>query len=307
MNALMNKANTYYLQTNSQHIVFYRVLGKGIPVLIVHGGPGAGCSINMTDFFDLNKFMLILVDQRGCGKSTPNACIENNTTFDLINDFEVIRKKLKIKKWLLFGGSWGSTLSLVYAISHPNIITGMILRGIFLSTKSEINWLFNAAKYFNLKCWNEFTKDCDNSSNLLDYYHEKLTSNDPTTINTYAKKFAKMEATLSTLKPNTKMIEDFTTPEFCIALAKIEVHYLKNKCFLPSEDFILDNIKTINHIPIKIIQGAYDIVCTPTNAEKLNLKHENSSINLTLAGHSAFEKETKNALIKSVNEFVKYF
>jgi proline iminopeptidase len=306
MNASMHKSSSYYLQTNSKHKVFYTVLGKGIPVLVVHGGPGAGCSLNMTDFFDLNKFMVILVDQRGCGKSTPNACIENNTTFDLISDFEEIRKKLKISKWLLFGGSWGSTLSLIYAISHPEIITGMVLRGVFLSTQSEINWLFNAAKYFNLNCWNDFSQGVD-SSNLLEYYHKKLTSTNPETIATYAKKFAKMEATLSYLKPNKKMIEAFTNPKFSIALARIEVHYLKNKCFLPSEDFILDNIKTINHIPIKIVQGAYDVVCTPTNAEKLKLKHANSSIHLTIAGHSAFETETKKALIKAVNDFKTYF
>lgn len=303
MNVSMHKPIERYLKTNSEHVVFYQILGKGQPVLVVHGGPGAGCSLNMADFFDLEKFMIVLVDQRGCGKSTPNACINNNTTLDLINDFEAIRKQLKIEKWLLFGGSWGSTLSLVYAIYHPRVISGMVLRGVFLSTPKEISWLFQAAKYFNLQCWQDFTENLDNTGDILSLYYQKLTSNQPTIVATYAKRFAQMEATLSTLTANQDMVEKFTAPEFSKALAIIEVYYLKNNCFLPTKNYILDNIQIISHIPMKIVQGAYDLVCPPATAQKLHKHHINSTITLTTAGHSAFEPETKIALTKAMLEF----
>lgn len=298
---------TRFLETKSKHIVHYRLAGNsaGIPVLVVHGGPGAGCSLSMLEFFDLKKYKIILVDQRGSGLSTPHANLENNTTQDLLDDFEAIRQKLGVDKWLLFGGSWGSTLSLAYAIQHKKHISGMILRGIFLATKREVDWIMQGARQFKLSEWQELIAPLTilERKDVLASYYAKLTDEDKSIQKTFSKKFAVWEACLSTLEHNQAMLQAFNDEAFSLALARIEAHYLINDCFFPTNDFLLANINTIQDVSLVIVQGKYDLVCPPMAAYELHQAHKNSKLILTCAGHSAFDLETKNALIKAVSEF----
>lgn len=297
-----------FVSTQDGHEIFYQLAGnaQATPFLVVHGGPGAGCSLAMLDFFDLDKCHIILVDQRGAGKSKPHADLTNNTTAKIIADFELIRKLLKIDSWVLFGGSWGSTLSLAYAIKHPEVIRAMILRGIFLSTQQEIAWLFEGVKSFKLEAWQDFVAplSADDAKDVLKFYYTQLTEADLNTQQYFAKKFAKWEASLSTLEPDLQFIEAFLDKDLSYALARIEAHYLINNCFFPSNNYLLDNINLIEHIPLKIIQGLYDLVCPPVSASKLHFAYNNSELITTVAGHSAFDKANKSALIAAVNSYL---
>lgn len=288
-----------FLITQDNHKVYYDTHGnkQGIPVLVIHGGPGAGCSHAMLEFFDLSKYFVILVDQRGSGKSLPYASLKNNTTQDLIKDFEAIRTQLKIDQWILFGGSWGSTLALTYAIYYPSVPIALILRGVFLARTSETAWLMqNGASNLNPHAWQEFIQEIplEEQFNILSHYYKKLTSSDLKTQQKWAIKMAKWEASISYLKHNKAAIHAFIEPKFSLALARIEVHYLYNNCFIP-ENYILNNVNILKNIPIHIVQGAYDLVCPAKSAYDLQ-KATNASLVITHAGHSASETETKQQL-----------
>ncbi|MBM93212.1 MAG: prolyl aminopeptidase [Legionellales bacterium] len=292
-----------YLSVDSQHTLYYEQCGnpRGIPVLFVHGGPGSGCTTAHRRLFHPNHYRIILVDQRGCGRSQPHTSLIENTTDHLVNDFERLRDHLKIEKWLLLGGSWGSTLSLIYSIRHPNAVLGLILRGIFLARPDEITWLTQAgAHHMAPEAWATFIAHLTHSEQtaILSSYYHRLTHKNPIVQQQAAKHFVNWEHAISTLTPKPR------TPDTDqdLALARIEAHYLHHSCFIKHTP-ILDHIKALQHLPIDIIQGRYDLVCPPRSAFELFKALPQSTLTLTHAGHAFDETETQQALIQATEDF----
>ena len=312
--------NTNFIQVSEIHTVFYSTYGNpnGQPILFVHGGPGTPTTENSPRFFNPNYYFIILIDQRGCGKSTPSGELRENTTQYLIEDFEKIRKILNIKKWYLFGGSWGSTLSLAYAITHPQVISGMILRGIFFATPEEIEWLFGSnnlggpAKFLPA-FWNYFidtlpikNKNTFNGNYLEEYYkcfngefgQEKR---DECLISWGVLGNSLLELKSETLQQEIKN----TLKTNYIQRALIANYYYLNYCFLePNYFFKNENIQKIKDIPTIIVQGKYDLICPPKAAYTLNSLLNNSKLYITLAGHSMYDNENIKYLIKATDSFI---
>lgn len=311
--------NTYYIQVSKIHTVCYSTYGNinGKPVLFVHGGPGGGVNENSARFFNPNYYYIVLVDQRGCGKSTPSGELRENTTQNLIDDFEKIRKTLNIEKWQLFGGSWGSTLSLAYAIQHPQIVTNMILRGIFLGTPEEIEWIFGSnnltgAAKFNPISWNYFVNSLPiqnrgpNNNYILDY--KKCFDGE------FGKEkreqcllsWAVLENSIIKLKPSSlKEAIETTKQKNYIPGSLIENYYMLNDCFLESGYFFKkENIQKIQNIPTTIVQGQYDLICPPISAFKLHNILKNSKMHLTIAGHTAYDDENIKYLVQATDAFI---
>ncbi len=298
------------LDVGDGHQIYYEESGNndGIPVIFVHGGPGAGCSPSHRKFFDPGIYRIILFDQRGCGRSRPHAGLTENTTQHLVSDMEKIREVLGIEKWLLFGGSWGSTLSLVYAQSHPQKVLGLILRGIFLCRPQEINWFYQsgANKIFP-DHWQEFILPIPEKerSDMLTAHYLRLTGDDDIARMASAKAWSVWEGRCSTLLPKQSVIEFFSNPHTALSLASIETHYFKNNSFL-APDQILANVDKLEDIPGVIIQGRYDLVCPMESAWALNQLWSMSILEIIPdAGHAAFEKGIINALILATEDFAK--
>lgn len=315
----INPLNTYYIQVSEIHTVCYSTYGNinGKPVLFVHGGPGAGVTSNAARFFNPNYYYIILVDQRGCGKSTPSGELRENTTQNLINDFEKIRKSLNIDKWQLFGGSWGSTLSLAYAITHPEVVTNMILRGIFLSTPEEIDWIYGSnnlggAAKFNPNSWNYFKTTLPsqneglNQNYILDY--NKCFNGE------FGKEkkdeclltWSVLENSIFKLQPTSldEVIKSVKQKKY-VEGSLIENYYLLNNCFLePGFFFKRENIEKIQNIPTIIVQGQYDLICPPVTAYKLHNILINSKIHITIAGHTMYEDENIKYLVQATDSYI---
>lgn len=291
------------------HEIYYEQCGNpnGKPVIFLHGGPGGGGSKTVRQFFDPKIYRIVIFDQRGCGRSKPHALLKNNTTWDLVSDIELIRNKLKIKNWLVFGGSWGSTLALAYAQSHPNAVSEMILRGIFMLRKKELDWFYQeGASNFFPEAWNAFIAIIDKSkrNNIVQAYSEIFNSDDKEKKLIAAIAWSKWEAACSTLNYSPVIVESFSNPEFALAFALIENHYFINGGFLNHENQLLDDIDLIRSIPCVIVQGRYDIVCPPTTAIELADRWPEASLQICpFAGHSAFEEEITHELIKATNAF----
>ncbi len=293
------------LKVSELHTLSYEVAGNpaGRPVVFLHGGPGGGVSEDHRRFFDPNHYRIILFDQRGAGKSTPLAELRENTTWDLIKDLEQIRTHLKIDKWLVFGGSWGSTLALTYAISHPEKVLALILRGIFLCRPSEISWFYQeGASQIFPDFWDEYLRPIPVSEqkNLVKAYYKLLTDSNYNTRLEAAKAWSKWEAATSRLSVDQNSIEEFDDPDYAISFASIECHYFINNAFFASNNWILENIQRIRHIPGYIVQGRYDVVCPPKSA--WDLKKAWPEAKLTIipnAGHAAAEPGTRSALIEA--------
>jgi proline iminopeptidase len=300
------------IQVSNLHTIYYAEYGNknGKPVLFLHGGPGYAPLKETPRFFNPNAYHVIILHQRGCGKSTPLGEIKENTTQDLIEDCEKIRKQLNIKKWMLFGGSWGSTLSLAYSITYPEVITGLILRGIFLGRKEEINWM-----YSSIGAANVFPESWDYFKNALPY---KTTDY----INEYDKCFngdfenkrddcllawTVWENSIISLYPkplNTIIKETLEDNEYKSG-SLIEHHYMINNCFLDQDFFFKqENINKIKDIPIIIVQGRYDMICPVVTAYNLHKALPKSILNITMAGHSSLDEETVNALINASDSFI---
>jgi len=279
------------------------------PVLFVHGGPGGGCTPDYARFFDPEKYWIILVDQRGCGKSTPHASLVENETQYLIEDFEKVRKHLGIDKWMLCGGSWGSTLSLAYSQKHPDAITEMILRGIFLARPQEINWLFQnhpGAKTIFPIAWEDYAALVpDNERNdMLGYYYKMLTSNDEEVKLKAAQAYVTWELSISKLYQCQKSIAMASDAHFCLPFARLEAHYLSQQCFL-EPDQLLNNVNKIKDIPLSIIQGRYDIVCPVQSAWDLHKALPASKLMIIPdAGHSTLEPGIVNAITYEANRYL---
>ena len=299
-----------YLE-KGMHSIYYEQCGNpnGKPAIFLHGGPGGGTGKLSRRFFDPKKYRIILFDQRGCGKSKPHACLEDNTTWHLLEDIESIRKELNIQRWLVFGGSWGSTLALAYAQSHPDRVTELVLRGIFMLRQKELQWFYQyGASEIYPEAWQGFIGEIteDKRHDLIEAYRNIFNGEDEEKKLSAAKAWSKWEASTSFINHNPGAVKDSVNSEFALAFALIENHYFVNKGFLEHENQLLDNIDVIRDIPAVIVQGRYDVVCPPTTAYELHLKWPEADLKIApFSGHSAFEKEITHLLIEATNKFSK--
>lgn len=277
----------------------------GIPVLVVHGGPGGGCEDYHRRFFDAERYRIILMDQRGAGRSRPLAELEGNTTQALVADMEIVRNFLGIDRWMLFGGSWGSTLSLVYAQTYPQRVSGLVLRGIFLCRPKDIQWFYQhgASRVFP-DYWEEFLAQIPEQQrgDLVSAYYRKLTSTNELEQIQAAKAWSIWEGRCATLHPNPRVVEHFGHPHVAIALARIECHYFMNQAFL-EPDQITGNARKLKDIPGIIVHGRYDMVCPVDNAMALSHAWPEAELRIIRdAGHSASEPAIIDALMRGVDE-----
>jgi len=297
-----------YLNVGDGHLIYYELSGnqKGKPVLFVHGGPGGGFSEKDKRFFNPKLFNIITFDQRGSGKSKPFASIKNNTTHKLVEDIRKLIYFLDIKKTYLFGGSWGSTLCLVYAIKYPETVKAMVLRGIFLGTKKENDYFICDAKSSFPKVWEEMINLVPNRfrKNVIGYYLKMMKSKNKETSNKYKLAWATYEFSVSKLIYDKNKVREILKEVNFESFSIIELHYLSNNCFIPKK-YILDNVKKINKIPLAIVHGRYDKICDPYMAYLLHKKIKNSKLYYTLAGHSASDKGNEDVLVNEINKFGK--
>jgi proline iminopeptidase len=291
------------------HKIYYEVSGNpnGKPAIFVHGGPGGGGSTEVRRFFNPELYKIIVFDQRGCGRSKPHSSLKDNTTWHLVSDMEKIREKLSVEQWLVFGGSWGSTLSLAYAQAHPARVSELVLRGIFMLRKKELDWFYQegASKIFP-EPWQEFLHpiEDDKRDNLMDAYREIFYGDDQEKKLEAAVAWSKWEAATSSLLISKSRVDEFQDPEFALAFAMIENHYFINKGFFEDENQLLENLDVIRHIPAVIVQGRYDVVCPMESAWELAGKWPEAEFIVTPnSGHSAFEKENIAALVAATDKF----
>jgi proline iminopeptidase len=293
-----------HLRVDEVHSVYFEQCGNptGKPVVFVHGGPGGGSSPVHRRFWDPHVYRIILFDQRGCGRSTPHAELQKNTTWDLIADMERIREHLGIERWQLFGGSWGSALSLAYAQEHPERVTDMVLRGIFLLRQREIDWYYQegAGRIFP-EAWQKYLEPIpvEERGNLVDAYYRRLTSTDRSERIGAARAWSMWEGSTSRLIPDPAVIERTGDATFAEAFARIECHYFINGGFFQDDNQLLNNIHRIQHIPALIVQGRYDIVCPAESAYELHRAWPRSTLKIApRSGHSALEPEITELLVR---------
>jgi proline iminopeptidase len=267
--------NTGKLQVSPVHEIYFEESGNpsGKPVVFLHGGPGGGSDPKQRRFFHPAKYRIVNFDQRGCGKSTPYASLEGNTTWDLVADIEKIREHLGIERWQVFGGSWGSTLALAYSQTHPDHVTELILRGIFLLRKQEIEWFYQrGASVLYPDAWEPYLAHIPKAErgDLLSAYYRRLTSDVPAVRLAAAKIWSGWEGATSKLLPDPTFAGHYEEDEFALAFARIEAHYFYNKGFFETDDQLLRNASRIRHIPGVIVQGRYDVVCPMESAWALH-------------------------------------
>jgi proline iminopeptidase len=289
------------------HALYWEESGNpnGIPVVFLHGGPGGGCSASSRRFFDPARYRIILFDQRGAGRSTPNGELRNNTTGHLIEDMEKLRTLRGIDKWHIFGGSWGSTLAIAYAQEYPEVCSSLTLRGIFLMREWEIRWLFEAGRLFRPEAWEALLGALPPESregDPLEGYARLLEHPDRAVRLAAARRWCVFEATLANLLPNAARIAGANEEQVAYAMARIEVHYFRNNRYAP-EDQLLRRIDRIRHLPATIVQGRYDLLCPPITATQLHRAWPGSRFILVDdAGHSATEPGICSALVTVMDE-----
>lgn len=298
------------LKVSDIHSIYYEVCGnpKGKPVVFLHGGPGAGCGPDHRRFFDPNKYCVYLFDQRGCGRSTPHAELNDNNTWSLVEDIEKLRKHFNVSKWMVFGGSWGSTLALSYAITYPESISEMILRGIFLCRPSEIKWFyqFGASEVFP-DFWETYRDHIpkEEQNDFVKAYYKRLTDDDPNIRVETAKIWSKWESATSYLFVKPSAIEEYDDALKALAFARIECHYFVNNSFFKTDNYLIENIDKARHIPTIIVQGRYDLVCPIRSAWDLHRAWPEAQLNIIPdAGHSASEPGIHSALIQATDYLV---
>ena len=300
-----------HLKVSDLHSIYLEQSGNplGKPVVFVHGGPGGGVDPSMRRFFDPKVWRIVLFDQRGCGKSLPFSELKDNTTWDLVADMEKIRNHLKIEQWTVFGGSWGSTLALCYAISHVERVEGLILRGIFLLRKKEIDWFYQeGASYLFPDVWAKYLEPIplEERGDLVSAFYRRLTSDDKNVRSAAAKAWSIWEGSTSKLIMDPKFIERFAGDEFADAFARIECHYFVNKGFFSEDGWILKNAEKLRHIPTWIVQGRYDVVCPAASAYELKQELPDAKLIIVPdAGHSASEPGIRSELIAATDYFAK--
>ena len=279
----------------------------GQPVVFVHGGPGGGIDASYRRYFDPALYRVVLFDQRGCGKSTPHASLEDNTTWHLVDDMERIRTELGIERWVVFGGSWGSTLALTYAQKHPDRVKALVLRGIFMLREKEIRWFYQeGASYIFPDAWEAYLAPipAEERDDLLAAYHRRLTSDDAEVRRRAAKAWSVWEGSTSKLHPDPDLIARTGVDEFAEAFARIECHYFTNGGFFEHPEQILRDVDTIRHIPAVIVQGRYDVVCPMVSAWELHRAWPEAAFEVVGdAGHSASEPGIVDRLIEATDRF----
>lgn len=301
--------NQFHLKVSDIHEIYVEQCGnpKGKPVVFLHGGPGGGCSEDHRRYFDPQAYNIILFDQRGCGRSTPHAELRENTTWDLVSDIEIIRNTLKIEKWLVFGGSWGSTLALAYAVTHPDKVTGLVLRGIFLCRPSEIHWFYQeGASQIFPDFWEAYRDyiPFEERGDFVKAYYKRLTDSNEQTRLTAARIWSKWEASTSYLLVKPDAIEEYEAAHKALAFARIECHYFMNNAFFKTDNYLLEQAHKLNSIPTVIIQGRYDIVCPAKSAWELHRALPHSRIEIIPdAGHAVSEIGIRTALINATDAF----
>ena len=293
---------THELAVDTTHTLYVEECGNpdGLPALFLHGGPGAGCEAYHRRFLDPNVYRIVLLDQRGAGRSTPHASLELNTTQHLVADMEALRTYLGIDRWLLFGGSWGSTLSLVYAETHPDRVLGLILRGIFLCRPHEIHWFYQegVSRIFP-DHWQDFVAPIpeDERHDLVHAHYRRLTGDDEVACMASAKAWSRWEGRTATLTRNKALVEFFGSPHTAMALARIEAHYFVHNIFLEPNQ-ILRHADRLQDIPGVIVHGRYDMICPLENAWELQRVWPNARLQIIPeAGHAASEPGTVDALV----------
>ncbi len=297
------------LPVSDLHTLYYEQCGTpgGQPVVVLHGGPGGGCSDDMRRFFDPGRWRAILFDQRGCGRSTPFSCLQQNTLADLVEDIERLREHLRIERWTVFGGSWGSTLALAYAQAHPERVSGLILRGIFLYRQSDIDWLYqDGANALFPDAWEGFVAPIppEERADMVAAYHRRLFGDDARLRREAARAWSCWEGDTVTIKGPAGRSDDFDDERFLDAFARIECHYFLDGGFLRGGNQLLDNAPRIAHIPCTIVQGRYDAVCPVRGAWALHKALPGSTLRLVPdAGHSAMEPGIIDALVRATDAF----
>lgn len=300
------------LKVSELHELYFEESGnpEGKPVVFLHGGPGGGTSKKQRQFFDPARYRIVLLDQRGCGKSTPNAELQENTTWHLVQDVESVREHLGIDRWLVFGGSWGSTLSLAYAERHPGRVTELVLRGIFLLRRREIDWFYqHGASMIYPDAWESYLSHIPpgERGDLVTAYHSRLTGPDPEVRLAAAKRWSGWEGATSKLFPDSDLVQRFEEDEHALAFARIEAHYFHNRGFFEPEDQLLRDVSHIRHIPAVIVQGRYDVVCPMDSAWALHrVWPEAEFILVPDGGHSAFDAPITRALVAATDRFVRW-
>lgn len=300
--------DTGMLEVGDGHSIYYEQSGnpEGKPAVFVHGGPGGGTDPSARRYWDPAHYRIVLFDQRGCGKSTPHASLEANTTPHLIADMEKLRAHLSIERWQVFGGSWGSTLALAYAETHPSCVSELILRGIFLCRPEEIRWLYQegTSRVFP-DAWEGFLAPIpeDERGDLVRAYHKRLTSEDEAVRHEAALAWSIWEGSTSRLIPDPEMVARTAEPVFAAAFARIECHYFINKGFMDDGQLLRD-VDKIRHIPSVIVQGRYDVICPPKSAWDLHRAFPEAALVIVPdAGHSARESGIQEALLQATEDF----
>lgn len=301
-----------FLNVSDLHSIYVEQCGnpKGRPILFLHGGPGGGCSADHRRFFDPDHYRIILFDQRGSGRSTPAAELKNNTTWDLVADIEKIRNHLDIQDWIVFGGSWGSTLALAYAITHAEKVKGLILRGIFLCRPSEIKWFYqDGASQIFPDAWEKYFNHIPENErhDFVTAYYKRLTDPNADIRLKAAKIWSQWEAATSRLFVSPESIEEFEDPTYALQFARIECHYFTNNSFFETNNFLIENVSKIRHIPTAIVQGRYDVVCPARSAWELHKAWPETELFIIAdAGHAAAEPGIKSKLIQLTHKFKQY-
>ncbi|MGF1463445.1 MAG: prolyl aminopeptidase [Maricaulaceae bacterium] len=301
------------LAVSSRHEIYYEICGRagGLPAVVLHGGPGGGCTPAMRRFFDPARYQMVLFDQRGCGRSRPVSELAENTTWDLVADIERLREALNISAWVVFGGSWGSTLSLAYAQTYPERVLGIVLRGVFLLTQAELDWFYkDGANALFPDAWERFLAPIPEAerADMIAAYHKRLFGADPEVRAQAARAWAQWEGDTLTLRGPSARPEEFADPTFVDAFARIECHYFLNRGYFDHDGQLLDDMHRIAHIPGRIIQGRYDVITPARAAYRLAQAWPAAKLEIIGdAGHSASEPGIAAALTRATDALADLF
>lgn len=305
----MRTHHTGHLRVSGLHSLYYECSGNraGVPVLFLHGGPGGGAHSNQRRYFDKEAYHIILFDQRGCGRSTPRGCIEENTTWHLVDDIEALRRELEVDRWIVAGGSWGSALALAYAQAHPSRVTGLILWSIFLLRPQEISWFYQrGASFVFPEAWEEFVRPitAEERGDLVKAYHARLTGQAGSLETEAARAWSSWEANSSTFYPDLDRLSRFDREGFALPFARVECHYIYHHGFFRHPEQLLDGVERIRHIRASIIHGRYDMVCPMVTAWELHGRWPEAEFEVVPgAGHSAFDDAMVDALVRAADRF----
>jgi len=303
--------DTGMLPVSPVHTLYYEQCGnpEGRPVVFLHGGPGGGLIPDYRRYFDPSAYRVVLFDQRGSGRSTPHASLEENTTWHLVEDIETLRAHLRVEDWHVFGGSWGSTLALAYAEKHPARVRSLTLRGIFLCRPKEIRWFYQeGAGYIFPDVWEKYVEVIppEERGDFVSAYYRRLTSGDEAVRLAAARAWSVWEGSTSKLYFDYEMIEKFADPTFALAFARIECHYFMNNAFFPTDNYLIEQVGHVRHIPAVIVQGRYDVVCPLVSAWELHRAWPEADLRVIPdAGHSAAEPGIIAALVEATDGFKK--